>query len=196
MRLTSFTVHFNDPLWSPGGQCHMNVVGCKYDSKQHSLSSIWLCALAWMTGLLFGLVFAICCRERLGSMVSMVYPLLFDGYSRLLFTILPFLLSAYAVSYLGTWFLFLVCSIKATMFSVGCFLQCLCYGQAGWLACWLFMFCDICSLPLFLYSCIGNFGKDRHMHHYEHIIICVILVALFVIDYRIVMPYAKQFEII
>lgn len=154
-----------------------------------------LLSCTWLVGFILGLVIMYCFRSSL----SEVLPLLRLFHSKvslkLMLTLLPFLLSVLTVSLSGPSWLYLICAIKAVCFSAHCLMLYLCYGQAGWLACWLFMFSDICSLPfLFLYWSQHISGTACSLR--KHFAFSLIVALLAIVDYGIVTPYAVKFLII
>jgi len=164
------------------------------DNLHRSLASVLI--HIWLAGLLFGTVLSIFSRDYLSTMLSVIYPLFFSVPQRFLLTLLPFLLSAVAVSFSHPRWLFYLCGIKAVWFATGCYLMCLSYGSAGWLARWLFMFCDVSSLPLLFFYWLRLLCVPRKKRIYEQILFFAPLVTLIIIDYRIVTPYAAKFGFI
>ena len=160
------------------------------------LSSSTLLVYIWLLGIISGTVIALLCRAGLSLLLVAIYPVIFSLPCKLILSFLPFLLSAFAVYFSRPAWLFLICGTKAALFSFRCAILCLYYGQAGWLARWIFLFSEVCSLPLLLFYCLRSFGPNRGWRWFEHIIFFLVLVVLILIDYRIVTPYAGKFGII
>lgn len=161
-----------------------------------SVSPATLLVSIWLAGLVCGTAISYLCRVHLSSLAALIYPLFFSLRCKILFALLPFLLSAFAVSFSRPAWLLLICGMKATLFSFCCVILCLCYGQAGWLARWIFLFFDVCSLPLLFFYWLRNIGIRSGKRWAEHMLLFLALVFLILIDYRIVTPYAAKFGII
>ena len=146
----------------------------------------------WLMGLLLGIVLAFTGIDHWTVLPPVVSQLSFASPQKYLFVFLPFLLSGVFAYFSQPGWLYWLCGIKASWFSICCYVLCRYYGQAGWLACELFMFSDICSLPfLFFYwlRCLSG-AKGRSFRDY---FIFLPIVAIAIIDYRIISPYAIKF---
>lgn len=161
-------------------------------NKQPFVTSESLLLYIWMSGLLIGIVLTLFCGDYCYSLFG---TFLFSTgiHERVLFAILPFLLSALAVTFLHPAWLYLICGLKATIFMVCCLTLCMKFGQAGWIARWLFMFTDACSAPIFLFYCLRNVSNCRRKCWYEYTLLLVFLIGILIVDYRIVSPYAAKF---
>lgn len=168
----------------------------KHEGNRSGISSATLLVYIWLAGMLFGTLISILCREHLTSWLPLIYPVFGSVHCKIFFPLLPFLLSAFAVSFSRSAWLFWLCGIKSTLFSACCVNLCLLYGQAGWLARWIFLFFDVCSLPLLFFYWLRNLGTHRDRHWYGRIVFYLVLLVLILIDYRIVAPYAAKFGII
>ena len=149
----------------------------------------------WLAGMMFGILLCFLFRAYLLSLFTLIYPIFFAVHCKILFVLLPFLLSAFAVSFSRPAWLLVICGIKATVFSSCCVILCGGYGQAGWLACWIFLFFDVCSLPLLFFYWLHNLSFHSSRRWFEHIVFFFALMVLILIDYRIVTPYATKFGI-
>lgn len=158
-------------------------------------SSLWL-SCVWLAGLLLGLAASIYFSNAFGSWLPVLYQIYRSAPLKLLLTFLPFLLSAFAVCLSRPGWLFLICGIKAVCFVVCSFVLCLCYGQAGWLARWLFMFSDACTLPLLFLYWMQNLAGNCVFSWQRHVIFLFTIMLFTIIDHRIVTPYAVKFVII
>lgn len=150
----------------------------------------------WISGLLVGFVLAFLCRGKIIGLVPIIYPAFLSAPGKFLLSLIPFLLSAYAVIFSHPKWMFWICGIKAICFAVCSFLLCLCYGQAGWLARWLIMFFDTCSIPLLFCYWLWSFTENKSKNVYMHVIFALTIAAILIIDYRIVTPYAAKFGFI
>lgn len=160
------------------------------------LNSIALLVCIWLVGLLSGTLIFFFGLPHFASTLTMVCSVFFAEKRNLLFTILPFLLSALAVSFRRPSWLFLVCWIKATLVSFTYSLLCLYYGQAGWLVRWFLYFVDVCSMPLLFFYWLRNLSPSRTSVWYEYVIYCLALIIFMLLDYRFIAPYAVKIGII
>jgi hypothetical protein len=172
---------------------HLKGTSCIYGRNWTPVKPSTLLSWIWLFGLLLGFAVAFVSRDNITPLLSKVVPVIVSVPVKLLILSLPFLLSAFAVSIDRYGWLLLICGVKAFCFSFSCFLICLCYGQAGWLACGLFLFGELSSLPCLFFYWLRHLsikgGDPMHIR-----VIIFILVAVFVIiDYRILSPYAEKF---
>lgn len=119
-----------------------------------NLSHFWckggrrILAFFWFSGLLLGLLVTIYAGDSFLPMMRTAV-LCRVSISGLLFAILlPFLLSALAVFASQPWLIGLIAFSKSFLFMLLAAGVSLAYGTGGWLVRILFMFGDICSLPL------------------------------------------------
>ena len=172
------------------------MLGTVYRTKFNSLRSVTsnkLLVYIWLLGLLLGSGLSFLCRDYLISILPKIFPYFLSVPLKSWLTLLPFFLSVAAAYFSRPICLFYLCGIKAIWFAACCFLLCLCYGRSGWLARWLFLFFDVCSLPLLFFYWLRLLKNFREWTIYEHLILLLPLVALISIDYRIMTPYAAKF---
>jgi hypothetical protein len=169
---------------------------CKREHNDQRLEPVSLLIYIWLAGLFVGLVFPLICRDSLFWVFRLTYPISSAVLRRASLSVLPFFLSALAVfTSRSKWILYL-CGLKATWFAINCYLLCVCYGQAGWLARWLFMFFDTCTLPILFFYWFRLLTVPSNKLIWMHICIFGIITLLLVIDYRIVTPYIAKFGFI
>lgn len=170
------------------------MVGAIYKCKRghQSFDGIPVLMHVWLSGLLIGTVLTDSVISKRTSVIFEVCKMCFTTPLKYLLVLLPFLFSAFAVIYSRPKLLLFICGIKAVYFSAGCMLLCYCFGQAGWLAYWLFMFCDACALPFLYWYWIRNLSAHHQGKRRDYVFLLPVL-ALIVIDYRIVLPYAMKF---
>lgn len=155
-------------------------------------SSVSTLERIWLIGLLVGIVFTSFGIERCDTLLPDILQCCFGSPKRILLGVLPFLLSATAVHLSHPRWLYWICGIKAVWFATCCFLFCYYYRQAGWLACLLFMFFDVSSLPFLFFYWLRNLSGYRSRKSDKCIMFLSILSLIF-IDYRIIIPYASKF---
>lgn len=173
----------------------MNGAFLKSGRKRLCVSSMWL-SWIWLAGLLLGSVATFFFRIFISSLLPALMRIYCSVPIKLLFTLLPFLLSAFVVYSSHFGWVFLICGAKAVCFAICSSVLCLHYGQAGWLARWLLMFSDVCTLPLlFLYWTQSVTGGETFTWR-KHVIFMLAIMLFTIVDYRIVTPYAVKFVII
>lgn len=150
----------------------------------------------WLVGIFFGTSIFFFGFPLLSTVLPSICSLFFGEKRNLLFTILPFLLSAFAVSFRHQSWLFLICCIKATLSSFNYGILCLYYGQAGWIARWIFSFADICSMPLLFFYWLRNLSPSGRTYWQDHIVICIVLIVFLWIDYRFISPFGAKIGIL
>lgn len=164
----------------------------KCKRNQWPIHGASLLMIIWLLGLLVGVVFAVRVVSNRASLLSLLCEVSLTTPCKYVLLILPFLLSATAVFFSHPRWLYCICGIQAVLFSVSATLLCLCFGQAGWLAYWLFLFCNACSLPFLYCYWLRNLSGDNSRGVRE----CILLlptVALIIVDYRIITPYVTKF---
>lgn len=174
----------------------MNGAICKTNRIRSSRVSILLLSYFWLIGLFFGTAISFVGREYLIRLMPVLQPVLRSGHLRIALVLVPFLLSAFAVCFSRPVWLLWICGLKAFSFIICCLILCLRYGQATWLARWLYMFSDVCSLPLLLFFGQYSFNAKRERLPYACIVLFLALVLLIIVDYRIVTPFSSRFGII
>ena len=148
---------------------------------------------AWLSGFAIGFLGGFLGRDCLISLLCEITPAKDSFIQKTTIVLFPFLLSALAVYLNCPKWLFLICGTKAAHFSFRCFLLYLCYGQACWLSCCLFMFTEICSLPCLFFYCIRHISLRRDRCLYTHVLILILVAVFAILDYRVVSPYAARF---
>ena len=168
--------------------------GAAYKRKpgQRCFDDISVLMYVWLSGLLIGAILASIEIGNRPSVVIGVSKICFATPLKYLLVILPFLFSATAVSFLRPKVMYSICGIKAAWFATSCVLLCHCFGPAGWLAYWLFMFCDVCTLPFLYCYWIRHLSCDRCIRGRELLLFLPVL-ALIIFDDRIISPYAMKF---
>ena len=110
--------------------------------------SPWLLAFSWFLGTLLGIPAALAANNFLVPMMCQSVQCSVSIPDLLAVTVVPFLLSAFAVSLSEPWLLLIISTFKAFNFS---FCACgvrLAFGQSSWLVRFLFLFSDYLLVPL------------------------------------------------
>ena len=188
--------YFSTIVYGHWGSCHLSGVIYKREHNNQRLEPVVLLAYVWLAGLLIGVAIALLRKNSMQSVMHIVCPIFYSAPRRALLSLLPFFLSAFAVFVSHTKWILPLCGFKAIWVAVNCFLVCLYYGQSGWLAQCLFMFFDTCSLPVLFFYWLRLLTVPCNKLIRVHIAVFCILIVLFIVDYRIVTPYAVKFGFI
>lgn len=111
-------------------------------------SSLWLLMLSWLLGMFFGILAAVASSSFLIPMMRQSVQCSVSIPGLLVATVVPFLISAFAVSLSEPWLLLIISTIKAFSFSFCACGVSLAFGQSSWLVRFLFLFSDHLLIPL------------------------------------------------
>ncbi len=153
-------------------------------------------ASAWILGLWFGVLFF---RYSCSTIVPLIRSAVFSpaSFISLFFSLLlPFLFSAFAVYLSCPGLLYLICMMKALIFScISCGLF-YAFPGCGWLVHSLFLFTDqICVILLFVYWCRHSSGLRQFSVTSLFVNVACLSVAA-VVDHYIVAPLLNRIMII
>ncbi len=148
----------------------------------------FLCAFC-LGGLLFGSFLAVRLPESNFSWMHAVPLHRASIVGMLTASLLPFLLTACAVSFSLNWAVIPLAFCKTSLFSLFSVLTILSYGGCGWLVRLLLLFSDIVSLPILMWLWIrilqGKCGSS-----FRTILVCAAAgMAVTVFDYLVISPY-------
>ena len=149
----------------------------------------WILAFFWIAGLVTGIL---CAYAAGPSFLTMMRGTLFGPVSivSLLYTaLLPFLLSAAAVSLSAEFLIFPVVFLKGLSFTFVSMGTVFAFGCSGWLIRILISFADLLSVPLLLWFWLRSVSKIRRSVTTEAIFMTAILLLIASIDYRVVSPF-------
>lgn len=104
-------------------------------------------------------------------------------------TTLPFLISAFAVSFSMAWLIFPVCFCKAFAFSFVSLGVLQAFGSAGWLVRLLLLFSDCAGMPLLYGFWLRHLPGGRPVGVWETAFLLAACVLLGSVDYRIISPF-------
>lgn len=107
-----------------------------------------LLTASWVLGMLIGYFAALSAGPMLSELITQSAGQRASWTGVMSVTILPFLLSAFAVSFSEPWLLLFISTFKAFSFSFCAWGVCLAFGQSGWLVLFLFLFSDFLLIPL------------------------------------------------
>lgn len=171
--------------------------GALYKSGKNRLFTlpVILVSCVWLVGLSVGLVFAFFCKNVAPALLSKSCLVFTCAPLKIFLTVLPFLFSFLSFHLSRSAWMLLICGSKAICFSFCSCILCLYYGQASWLASGLFLFSDVCSLPLLVFYFLRHICILKFPDTLEYLLIICTISLLVIIDCRIVTPYAMQFVI-
>lgn len=146
----------------------------------------------WIAGLILGAFVSFVAVNALRDLFPVVLSANKSMVSVLLPTILPFLLSALAVYFSIPWLLSLICGLKAFCFGFCGLGLCIVYGQCSWLLQLLFMFTDLCTLPILLFYWLRYFMGGNRPSRFTNICFGSALFVICSIDRCIISPFAMR----
>ncbi len=158
----------------------------------HRLGPEMFAALFWVLGLVLGTLFSagpdasllIWMRSLLTGRMSIVFMLVF--------AVLPFLISAYAVFIHRQEILCGVCFCKAFCLAANGVLLQSAFGSAGWLLQPMFQFSDLLLAPVFCWFFLGSYGMTERDVLRRHGICLAWVLAAVLIGYFVVMPFGAD----
>lgn len=146
-------------------------------------------ALSWCLGLVCGIQAARTASDTLIPLMREAVRRPVSILGLLNVTVLPFLISAYAVSLPEPWLLLIISSTKAFIFGFCAYGVRLAFGQSSWLVRFLFLFSDSCLIPLLLLFWLRHIGNKKPVRRWE-LIACLAAAAIVgTIDYRFISPF-------
>lgn len=156
--------------------------------KPNRFSDIFL-ILFWLMGLVSGIV--LFCKSA-----YLFLPLMRGIFRKSVsivclycVSILPFVLSAFAVSFNRQLLLYPICFLKALSFTFVSGAVWVTSGSAGWLVWRLLMFCDVTSLPLLYWYCRRHISGLRSFSLTEFLLVASLVFLLGSIDYCCISPW-------
>ena len=132
------------------------------------------------------------CLDTLRPIGSQVLRVFMTLPARCFYSLLPFLLSAFAVIFSYHKILFLICGMKAACFGARCVLFGSHFGQGCWLAVPLLFFSEICSLPCLYYFWLKHISIDISLKISEIIVFILISALILGVDYQIITPFINR----
>ena len=155
----------------------------------HAQYTFVLLSGCWLTGLLFGLLFAPYAGEIYVSLMRSA-PLCSVSIVGLIAVVLvPFLLSAFAVHCKKAGLLLFLCFCKAFMHALCAGGISLAFGNADWLVRFLLLFSDCCTLPLFCWFCFRCLCYGEQYLRQDFLFCLAVLIAVCGFDYMVVSPF-------
>lgn len=147
-----------------------------------------LLAPCWCIGLILGLFAAGSASDVLVPMIRSALSCSVSFTGLLISAVLPFLLSAVAVSLSEPWLLLPISALKAFGFGYCACGVCLAFGSAGWLVRVLFLFTDVCVTPVLFFYWLRH--TDGTSFQIGELAACVAAAAaVAAADYYLISPF-------
>lgn len=163
------------------------------DSFLSCLSSyrkfVWFLSFSWICSIAFGLAFALYTQPYTVSLMRMADFGRVSIVGLACIILAPLYLSAIAVYFRRTGWIYTIATLKGISFGFGIFVFTAVFGSAGWLMRLLIAFSDSAMLvPLFLFWIRHLDGSQRYLR--RDLIICTVSALLIgLADYFIISPY-------
>jgi hypothetical protein len=103
--------------------------------------------------------------------------------------VLPFLLSAFAIGFGEPWLLLIISWVKAFGFGFCACGVSLAFGQCSWLVRPLFLFSDLCVVPMLYFYWLRHIGNEKKSTRWELPAILCASGAVAYLDYCFVAPF-------
>ena len=164
-------------------------------STRTDLTSFWrkygplFLALSWFVGMLLGISAALTASEFLVPMMRESVKCSASIPGLLAATLLPFLLSAYAVSLSEPWLLLIISALKAFGFSFCASGVSLAFGQSSWLVRFLFLFSDHCLIPVLYLYLLRHIRGHTELKAWEFPVCIGSALLVGTIDYCLIAPF-------
>lgn len=149
----------------------------------------WLLALSWFAGVAFGTAAGCSSTEFSVPLIRESVQCDMSISGMLSTTLLPFLLSALAVSFSEPWLLLVISTFKAFSFSFCAWGVCLAFGQSSWLVLFLFLFSDFCLIPLLYLYWLRHIKGLNRIRRWELAAFLTAAITVGCIDYLYIAPF-------
>lgn len=169
-----------------GGICFL--AWFDYPILPHSFRKGWrfFLALFWFAGLLCGIFAYLSAEDSILSLMRMTPSGSVSIVGLLCVTVLPFLLSAFAVSISMPALILLLCFCKAFLFAFVSLGVLQVFGTAGWLFRWLFLFGDCAVIPVLYCFWLQHPVVLRQAFHWKTALLPTAGLIIGIVDYRII----------
>lgn len=159
-------------------------------SKLWQRISPWLLALSWLLGMTLGCISCDACREITAVLIRQSVGAVPSLIGTVSVVVLPFLLSAFAVSICEPWLLLIISTFKAFSFSFCAWGVCLAFGQSSWLVLFLFLFSDFCLVPALYFFWLRHIRSGR-FGRWGSVLLLLYVAIVFLMDYWLIGPFLR-----
>ncbi len=129
--------------------------------------SPWILAICWIFGMIHGAFFAHGAEEALVPLIRQSVSYRSSLLGALCAALLPFLLSALAVSFSEPWLLLVISAFKAFSFTFCASGVTLAFGQSSWLVRIFFLFSDLCLIPVLYIYWLRHLKRGKNSSLWE-----------------------------
>ncbi len=151
-----------------------------------------LLVAAWLSGLTLGTLFAAGLDDSYYALMRRLAVMPVSIVLFLIWAILPFLISAYAVLIHKQTILLCLCFAKAFCFSLAAFSFQTSFGSAGWLLQPMLQFSDLALMPMLCWICLRNCRQMEKTALRDHGICLCGAIAAALIGYTVTVPFAVE----
>lgn len=160
----------------------------------HRSAGVWqricpyLLVSFWVAGMALGCLFGHWEQEPLCRLIRqtvLIKPSLIGSCCA---AILPVMLSCFVVSIGEPWLLLFISAFKAFSFSLCAWGVCLAFGQSSWLVLFLFLFSDICIIPVLYFFWLTALRNQDNSHLLDALFVFFALIVG-LLDYLFVGPF-------
>lgn len=152
-------------------------------------TAVRLLAISWCLGIILGYLAAVSAKSVISDVVQRCVNADLSVVGVLAVTVLPFLMSAFAVSFSEPWLLLIYSTYKAFSFSFSGWGVCLAYGQSGWLVLFLFLFSDLFVIPLLYLYWLRHIQGDIAPTAWELPLFLSAALLVGAVDYCFIAPF-------
>ena len=149
-------------------------------------------AACWLLGLYAGYTFLSHTSVSSVSLMLLVAENRMSIVGRLLFLVLPFVITAVSLRYSKPFFVFLFIFLKAFCFSWCAYGLTVAFLDAGWLVRWLLLFSDSCSVVLLLWFLFRNPVATGTSLRSDLLFCTTASVAIGCVDFCFISPFAEM----
>jgi hypothetical protein len=153
-------------------------------------TAVRLLAISWCLGIILGYLAAVSAKSVISDVVQRCVNADLSVVGVLAVTVLPFLMSAFAVSFSEPWLLLFLSTFKAFSFSFCAWGVCLAFGQSSWLVLFLFLFSDIFLIPALYFYWVRHIHLDR-ISIWGNGLYILYALAIFALDYWVIGPFLR-----
>ena len=160
-----------------------------YSKLWFRISPLFL-GLSWMLGMILGYVCSDAAQDQTVLLVRQSISAVPSMVGAVSVVLLPYLLSALAVSICEPWLILVISTFKAFSFTFCAWGVCLAFGQSSWLALFLFLFSDLCLIPALYLFWLRSIRGERISGWGKWLFLAYAL-FVFVLDYWLIGPFLR-----
>lgn len=159
---------------------------------RHRKSCHFLLAFCWILGLFCGMLVYLAAEASLVPLMRSAVLCTVSITGLLYATILPFLISAFAIAFSWPALILPICFCKALFFSFVSLGVLQAFGSAGWVVRYLLLFSDCVAMPFLYGFWLRHLPDKRSVTLMESALMLGIYILLGSVDYRIISPFLAR----